>query len=380
VTTVTAVSNGELVRRWAKLREVMAERDLDAVIVISTPDDCELTYLTDVNLRGGQGIFMLSRSGAARLIVRSPLGARPESQTLPWIDGADGETDIVLEVLSPGTPASMTEWLERESPRTVGIGPDSPLHALALPEASFVPLRQEITELRYVKSDEEMEFIRRSVEIADEIFTRTTEFVQPGRTPREVYGEIERFTVMRGGDFNAAVYPGSLNIVIRFDPSFNGWLEDDRPLEPGEGFNLEISPKIHGYYSQLTYPITVGPASDEDKRMFECLLRAREAGLKELRPGSNSELSAKAMLAVVDEYGYTPANTDIGHMLGISITEPRLGIDTVIDFEPGMVLVYHPVIQSPTKSWVFRGDTYLVTESGHERLNVSPEELVELEV
>ncbi|MFJ8019400.1 M24 family metallopeptidase [Streptomyces sp. NPDC096311] len=377
------ISPTELSRRWSRLRDRLVGADLDAVIVTGGPATAELIHISGYQYRGGNAIFLLARNGDVRLILRGPFGLSLPRPTESWVSGTSSE--IVYEPMSATPlPDSAIDWLKAHDATRVAVNVPT-IAALtqalteALPHVSVVSWQAELLQSRFVKGEEELDIIRRSVAIADEIFARAAEFVQVGRPVAKVVTDVHRFALDHGADPARDAYQGSLNLIFRHKPGgVNGYAEDTRPLEKGDTFTLEISPRVHGYFSQLTVPVSIGPAGPEMRRLFDVTARAREAGLAEVRPGSNSARAAQAMLDVIAEEGFEPVNTDIGHLLGIELTEPRLGLNNVIEFEAGMTLVFHPSIRSDAASLFMRGDTYVVTDSEPQRLNSSPVEFLEV--
>jgi Xaa-Pro aminopeptidase len=378
------ISADELKRRWSKLRDLLVESDTDAIVVSGGAATPDLIYLTNYKFRGATALFLLSRDGDTRLILRYPLALDLPRPDEPWLQ-TDGESDVVYEGMDArALPDSAIDWLKaRDAARVaVNLSPGAPLVAelgASIPGAEAVPLAAELLALRFVKSEEELRIIRRSAEIADAIWAQAPDFIRPGRVAREIVADVHRLSMEAGADLPLDTYHGSLNLIFgHLPPTADGYVEEERVLENGYSFTLEISPRVHSYFSQLTSPVSVGPARPELKRLHECTMRATEAGLAQVRPGSDSAKAAQAMLAVIESEGLDPGNTDIGHLLGLDITEPRMGLNTVVEFEAGMTLVFHPIVKSAASSMYMRGDTYLVTDAGPERLNTAPQDLAEL--
>jgi Xaa-Pro aminopeptidase len=290
----------------------------------------------------------------------------------------------VLEGIdAQAAPATVVGWLRDQEARRVGLNTDAS-SALGrglkakLPELDVTSVAQHLLAQRFVKSDEEVTIMRRSAAIADAVIAGLDHYVRRGRTGREMIGDINQCAVAHGADNGLDVYPGSLNVIFGLNPSSNGFAEDDRAWQQGDTFTLELSPRVHGYFSQLTVPVCFGEPRAEVRAMYDTLLRASAAGLSEVRPGSNSARSARAMLDVIEADGFTAANLDIGHLLGLNITEPRIGLNPAFEFRTGMTLVFHPIMQSSTISMFMRGDTYLITANGVERLNHSSLEFLTL--
>jgi Xaa-Pro aminopeptidase len=76
------------------------------------------------------------------------------------------------------------------------------------------------------------------------------------------------------------------------------------------------------------------------------------------------------MLDSLKADGYGSRDGNIGHLLGLDITEPRVGSEPFV-LQPGMTLVAHPMLCSQDVQMLLSGETYLVTEGDPERLNAT---------
>lgn len=378
------ISDDELSRRWSKLRDLLVARDVDAIVVSGGFATPEFIYLTNYKLLGAPSVFLFTRDGDARLILRAPFALDLPRPSESWLQLAT-ESEIAYEGFdATAVPDSAIEWLSARDVARVAVNaplgtPAADGLAAGLAQAEVLSWVDEFLALRFVKGDEELQIIRRSAAIADEILAQVADFIYPGRAVREIVSDVHRLAIEAGADLPLDAYHGSLNLIFGHNPTTaNAYVEEGLQIKNGDSFTLEISPRVHSYFSQLTVPVSLGPANPDVKHLYECVSRATQAGLREVRPGSNSATSAQAMLAVIEAEGCQPVNTDIGHLLGIDITEPRIGLQTVIEFEAGMTLEFHPIVKSGAASMFMRGDTYLVTDTGTERLNTASQELLEL--
>ena len=376
------VSDEELFRRWARLQRLLEAENLDALVIHGGSDSAELIYATDVNYRGASVYFALGRGGDVLLLQRGGLGYFTDEVSKQWRPTYRPGSELRFEAMDArAVPATLQRWLNDRGARRIGINLPTytPLaSALADVDAEVVSLHGQLLALRFSKSEEELRYVRASAAVADEIVGAAADFVRPGRRAGQIVGDLHRLAIERGADIPLDTYPGSLNAIFRHNPVPNGYVEDDITLRRGDTFTLEVSPRVHGYYSQLTVPVSLGPVRDRIRRLNYCVLAARDAGLAYVRPGATSADAASAMLEVIAAENCVAANTEIGHLMGIALTEPRIGLDAVVEFVPGMTLVFHPIVRSPAARMFMRGDTYLVTDYGHERLNTTGLDVVEL--
>jgi len=216
------------------------------------------------------------------------------------------------------------------------------------------------------KSTLELQLIRRSAACADSVWSNMGAFLRAGRSINQLLSDVDHFLIEEGCDRQGYAYEGSFLIVNRFDMPLSGW-DDGKPMKNGDAFNLEISPRYQGYFTQLTSLVSIGPVKPQIRRAYEAVLKARAAALPYVRAGVESKVASDTMVASLAEDGYEPSNTNIGHLMGFLLEEPRVGA-MPFTFKAGMALVVHPIIKSPLFKMLMRGDTYLVTEGEPERL------------
>jgi Xaa-Pro aminopeptidase len=234
-----------------------------------------------------------------------------------------------------------------------------------LPSATFIDATKEIFNLRMIKSDEEQALVRECAHIADRLFSRVKEVAKAGVSESDIYAEMNYFMWKQGVEsaFNP-IGSGRFPISMFLSPS-------NRVLGLEDSLLLELTPRFQGYYAQLT---VVHPLQDPSPRMREFLdiaFSAQKAGLNLLRPGNRAGDVARAMKDVVEKSGYTFPYRG-GHSMGHDLNEPPAIVvedDTILS--SGMTIVVHPSVMDKNGEGVFIGDSYLITNTGWERLNSS---------
>lgn len=366
----TRIGVDELASRWSRLRDVLDERGLDAAVVRGIGQCPEMMYLTGAWVQAGDAYFLLDRDGGSELVVRggssSGLGDRVAGETIKVTREQPGPSPL---------PERVAEWLRAHGAKRVGFGGDltgAALWATALHQEHRFETRSiaaDVGALRYVKSEAELAILRESAKLADEVWENVADFVGVGRSPRQIVGDIQHYLVSHGCDVPIAAYHGSLVVILMPNPPLD-WFSLSEPLRPGDYFSLEVSPRIEGYYSQLTGIVSIGGADPELRRGNDAIVEARRASLEHIRAGENATTSARAMLDVLRGHGYTSSDGNVGHLLGLDITEPRVGKDSFV-FEEGMTLVAHPMLRSDHAQMLLSGETYRVGTGAPHRLNTT---------
>lgn len=139
---------------------------------------------------------------------------------------------------------------------------------------------------------------------------------------------------------------------------------------------------VWGYNSELERTMIIGPASDEQKRMFDHMLALQEVAFDAIRPGVMCSDVDKAVRQYYEANQLMPYwKHHVGHAIGLRYHEAPfldLGDQTVI--MPGMVFTVEPGLYVPELGGFRHSDTVLVTEQGIEILTYYPRDLASLTI
>jgi len=408
------ITNETVLRRVARVREVMRARSLDALVVYAAPTSLVYGTVTSGNVRyltnwAGKGVatvLVLSAAGEAVLITTSPLNRRRIELAEVWV------TDIrqvagVAEVLTDGG-AVRNVVIEKiggrgrvgligASEMTAGLynGLTSQPSPFKFEEADDILAR-----LQFVKEPEEIELCRSAAKISDAMLYSVMNGARADRPwAHELMVEMEHTGRRLGADFAWAwIATGPAPDWLR-----NTLWEAKRIVEHGDRVQAGTYVIYEGYWGTGQRIGVKGKPSSDLLRFYQCLCEVQDAGLRELRPGNPVVNVHKAMLRKIaecspysgkdDPFRYRP-----GHGLGMQDSDPP-GFDafpqpgtwetttatdaakveeTKILVEPGMVFELHPNFSVPGLGFLAIGDEVVVTPSGPEVLTKFPRELYDL--
>ena len=146
---------------------------------------------------------------------------------------------------------------------------------------NLIPIKDEITRLRRIKTPKELEYIRQAESIGDRVFTDILSFIKPGMTELEVATRIEYLLKLCGGErlsFSAIVASGANSSMPHAVPS-------KKIIEVGDFVTMDFGCVYEGYCSDMTRTIVVGKASDKQKEIYNILLEAQLAALEVIKAG-----------------------------------------------------------------------------------------------
>ncbi|HZV07163.1 MAG TPA: M24 family metallopeptidase, partial [Gemmataceae bacterium] len=190
------------------------------------------------------------------------------------------------------------------------------------------------------------------------------EIFKVGRRNYEIIADIDHLVRLQGaeGGFHLVL---PLPFVGRPMPLS---VNSDR-IENGARYLVEISPRYDGYYSQLTIPVTSRSDDKAALRAHQDIVEAKRAAQPLMRPGADLSQVAKFVAEFLAGRGHALTSLSLGHFCGMALTEPRHDPVHPFELEEGMTLIFHPVLADPDFCSLMRADTYLITETGAERLN-----------
>jgi len=233
-----------------------------------------------------------------------------------------------------------------------------------LPSVTFVDATREITNMRMIKSPEELALARRCAQITDQLYGRIKEVTKAGVSEYDIYAEMDYF--MRKKEIESAfnlIASGHFPVAPFLSPS-------KRVLGPTDSLLTELTPRYEGYYTQLTVLTHLVEPSPKMKEFTDIVLAAQKEGLKFMKPGNRASDVARAMKEFIEKAGYLYPYRG-GHGMGHDLDEPPAIIpeDHTL-LQSGMTIVIHPCVMDKNGEGVFLGDSYVVTDTGWERINM----------
>jgi Xaa-Pro aminopeptidase len=188
----------------------------------------------------------------------------------------------------------------------------------AFPHAEFVHITPLIDHLRAIKSDEEIQKIRKSAEIADKAMAAAIQAVQPGVTEIEVAAEAEYVMRKLGSEkpaFSTFVASGSRTLLAH--P-----IASRRRIERGEPVVIDLGATWDGYASDICRTTFADEPTEEQVEYLRLVVRAQDAAAGVLREGAISASVFNAVYEVFEENNlgkFLPH--DIGYGVGLRQSE-----------------------------------------------------------
>jgi Xaa-Pro aminopeptidase len=153
-------------------------------------------------------------------------------------------------------------------------------------------------------------------------------------------------------------------------------------IEKGTPILVDIGCCIDGYVIDQTRMVSIGQVDADLVEAYAVAFDILQATEQNLHPGISCEDLYLDACRMAEESGLAEhfmgfgddRVTFLGHGIGLEIDEwPVLAKGFELPLEPGMVIAIEPKFSFPGRGVVGIEDTYLITDSGYERLTVTPQ-------
>jgi Xaa-Pro aminopeptidase len=357
------VAANEFEPRRRKVAGGLAGRKLDALLVAFSPN---LRYLT--GFTGSNGNLLL-------LPDRAILFTDPRYQIQ-----AGQEVTCQVKIAKGALALDVAAVITKLRLKRIGYEPArmtcdlfEALRARLPLKASLESVAGWIEGLRTIKSDAEMDKIRRSVQTNSRAFEQTVKRLRPGTTEQDLAAELEYRMRRLGAEkpaFETIVAGGARSALPHAQPTA-------ARLEPGGLVVVDMGAFQDGYASDMTRMLFLGSPTPRVKRAYRAVLEAQLAAIDAVRAGVSTAHVDQQARKVLKGYGLDKAFVhSTGHGLGLEIHEPpRLGKRDKSRLETGMAVTIEPGVYLEGFGGIRIEDTVAVTPSGCEILTPTSKEL-----
>jgi Xaa-Pro aminopeptidase len=372
-------SDAEFARRHAAARALMDREGFAALVVygnssMSRHAQAEVLWLT--GFLGNRTNYAAMVAGGAPVLFAQSHNHVPNAREMSSVEtrwgGADSAATLVRFLQDSGAAPGPVGCVG-EVPAADWLAMQAALPGWALRDASAAYRR-----LRVVKSDEEVQWLRRGAELTDLAITALLEGARPGLREYELGAMVDSAGLAAGGlPHLCYLSSGAQGEAGACVPRQN---LTRRVLRTGDVVNNEISVSHWGYSGQIQRPLFIGKAPGPlYADLCAVAMESYTRGLAALRAGATAEDLLDAA-EVIHERGYT-INDAYLHGFGVGLLPPSLntrrtskgrGVAPFV-FEENMCVVLQPnVVTEDERAGVQIGNLLRVTRDGAECLHRVP--------
>ena len=186
-----------------------------------------------------------------------------------------------------------------------------------LPNAKFKDCTALVNWQRAVKSDQELDYMRKAGRIVEVMHARIRETIRPGIQKNDLVAEIYD-AGLRGVDGIGGDYPAIVPLLPSgADASASHLTWDDKPMQSGEGTFFEIAGCHKRYHCPLSRTVFLGKPDQKFLDAEKAVLEGLQEGLLQAKAGNVCEDIANGFFAVLKKNGIIK-DSRTGYPIGLS--------------------------------------------------------------
>lgn len=365
----------------------MAKNGLDAALIIQRVD---LYYFSGT---GQDAHLFVPVEGVPVLLVRRTLDRAREESPLESISEIKSFSDLkkMIESAYPGRMRRLGMELD--------VLPVNNYNAYSelFPDAVIRDVSPLIREIRMIKSDYELDIIRKAGRMNDSMFAAVGEIIEEGMSEVEFGGLLEAHYrknghqgLVRIRSFNNDIFYGHLmsgsNVAVpssHFGPTGGPGLSPSMPQGAGskiikrhEPISIDYVGVVDSYMVDQTRIFFLDDPPEKFLKTHAVALAIQDALIEQGRPGTRAEelydiaVQMAAEAGVTEGFmGYPHPVPFVGHGIGLELDElPVIGKNSPHVLQEGMVMALEPKFILPGAGIAGIENSFAVTENGLEKL------------
>jgi Xaa-Pro aminopeptidase len=382
------VPRDELERRWTRVRSFM---DCDSLIIIQNVDQYYLTGTLQT------GVLWFPRQGEPLLAVRKSFERAKAESTVTNIVPLKTYSELPKLIPDPGETVGFE----------LDVLPQVTYQQIAkyFSKSKIVDGSMAVRQARSVKTQYEIECIRRAAQQLDTMFLDIPKQLHEGLAEFELAARIEYVLRMAGHQgftrvrrFNMEMHYGAVSFgeTAAYPHAFDGpvgvrglypatpTMGSRRVLKRNEPVMIDICGGYAGYIADGSRTYSVGPVSQQMRDTHQYILELNSWIEDQLRPG---KIPSEIYQSILDRVAKTSFSAHfmgagenqvrfVAHSVGLELDEiPVIAPKFDTPLEPGVVLAVEPKVFYPGLGGVGVENTYVITEGSCERLTKLPMEI-----
>jgi methionyl aminopeptidase len=219
----------------------------------------------------------------------------------------------------------------------------------------------------YLKTDDELIFLRESGQIVAKALAEVAVYIKPGITTKyldQIGEEYIRSCGAVPSFLNYNGFPASLCISIN-DVVVHGIPSKDQVLKEGDIVSVDCGALKNGFHGDSAYTFRVGDVAPETEALLRATKESLYQGISEVVEGKRIGDIGHAVQEYCQRRGYTVVREMVGHGVGRNLHEdpevPNAGKrGSGPQLKSGMVIAIEPMINLGSRHIVIERDGWTV--------------------
>jgi len=201
-----------------------------------------------------------------------------------------------------------------------------------------------------IKTDDEIEIMRRSCHLAAEVLLMIDPYVKPGVTTDELNNRCHDFIIENGAIPAPLDYRGfPKSICASVNEEICHGIPSDRKLRNGDLVNLDITTIVDGYHGDTNQVFFVGNPRKAALKLAETTCESLQKAIEVVKPGARLGDIGATIQQYVEPRGYSVVKEFCGHGIGKEFHEPPQVLHfgkfgNGMELKKGMTFTIEPMI------------------------------------
>ena len=380
------ISRKELERRWKAVRQAMEKAKIDCLVTQNNNQHMGgyVPYFTDIIAENGYPVTVVFPLDGEMALIKH--GGPPAPPGPPaW--AAPGVKDIInrpyfvtFNFTTTWDAEAVVETAKKHNAKSLGFVSPASMSAVCyeyikdnLPGVKMQDATDLVDEIKAVKSDEELEFIRGTIEMQDKVFGATLALIHPGMRGYELRAEIQRLLTYLGSEEQLIMLSSGPKTTM---VGHKGIRSQDRVFEEGDAVFIMIEVNgPGGFYAEIGRTICMGDVPKPLQTAWNHSVEAQDITAELLKPGAKPEELFAKHNKLLASWGYPMEGRLYAHGQGYDLVErPGICAGEKMTIKKNMNITVHPFCVKPN-AYAFCCDNFFTTESGGVRIHKTPREV-----
>ncbi|TWH56911.1 Xaa-Pro aminopeptidase [Desulfitobacterium sp. LBE] len=376
----------ELARRWSLVREAMQAQGIDLLVMQNDNKFLGgyVRYFIDIPAEHAYPVTVLFPvdDEMTTIFHSSAQNPAPPAWSARGIKTRQGAPYLrTLHYTNHYDAEEIVKVIKGRKDKKVGIVGMGLINAALyqylhehLPHVDWVDASDLADEIKAVKSEDELIYVRESVKVHDAFASAMPAIIRPGIYEYEIRAEIKRLLENLGSEEQLIMLGSSPagTPTPHLDTFFQ-----NRQLNSGDQILIMVEANgPGGFYSEIMRTWCLGEPSQELHDLWEASKKIQDFAASLLKPGANPPEIIDQVNRFMSKTGFPPEGRLFGHGQGYDLVErPAFVKHETLKLKANMVVALHPILAND-KAFACCCDDFLITENGAERLQKTPQELI----
>jgi|TARA_B100000315_G_scaffold44595_1_gene39508 methionyl aminopeptidase len=181
-----------------------------------------------------------------------------------------------------------------------------------------------------IKTEEQLEGIRRSSILTRDLLDMLEERIQVGVTTNQINEWVHEETLAQGADPAPLNYgrgkgprgkPFPKSVCTSINEVICHGIPNERILADGDIINVDVTCNLDGYFGDASRMFIIGEIPDSTRELVEETKKCLELGIAQVRPGGRTGDIGYAIQNHAESLGYSVVRDFCGHGVGVEFHE-----------------------------------------------------------